>query len=186
MLVSGNDAAAAIAVHISGSMRRLRAYESKGRIARHERYPFRQPARVHKEEHYTTAHDMAKLAAYALQNEDFRAIVSKGSYNVPATNKDKDGYQLENSNKLVHTKSDSTDNYEYRYAIGIKTGDTDAAGRCLIAAAEKDGVTLFPYNMTTRFQLPFQACRGPVRLGFANFATVDASTLGLPATVDVR
>jgi D-alanyl-D-alanine carboxypeptidase (penicillin-binding protein 5/6) len=187
MLISGNDAAAAIAVHISGSTEAFAELmnQKAASLGMNDTH-FVNPHGVHKEDHYTTAHDMARLAAYALQNADFRAIVSKGSYNVPATNKDKDGYQLENSNKLVHTKSDSSDSYEYRYAIGIKTGDTDAAGRCLIAAAEKDGVTLVSvqYNdpdSNYRFKLAADL----FDWGFANFSTVDASTLGLPSTVDV-
>ena len=186
MLVSGNDAAAAIAVHIGGSIEAFaELMNQKAASLGMSNTHFVNPHGVHKDEHYTTAHDMAKLAAYALQNEDFRAIVSKGSYNVPATNKDKDGYQLENSNKLIHTKEGS-DSYEYRYAIGIKTGDTDNAGRCLVAAAEKDGVML----VSVQYDDPdsnyrFKLAADLFDWGFANFATVDASTLGLPSTVDV-
>lgn len=186
MLVSGNDAAAAIAVHISGSTEEFaNLMNQKAASLGMNDTHFVNPHGVHKEDHYTTAHDMAKLMAYALQNKDFRAIINKGSYNVPATNKDSDGYQLENSDKLIHTK-EGNDSYEYRYAIGGKTGDTDYAGRCLVAAAEKDGVTLVSvqYNdpdSNYRFKLAADL----FEWGFANFATADASTLGLPATVDV-
>ncbi len=187
MLVSGNDSAAAIAVHVGGSIEGFadlmnQKAASLGMTGTH----YVNPHGVHKEEHYTTARDMAKLASYALQNKDFRAIVSRGSYDIPATNKNHSGYHLENSNKLIHTKPDATDNYEYRYAIGIKTGDTDAAGRCLVAAAEKDGVTL----VSVQFNDPdsnyrFQLAASLFDWGFNNFTEVEASTLGLPSTVEV-
>ena len=186
MLVSGNDAAAAIAVHVGGSIEEfVNLMNQKAASLGMSNTHFVNPHGVHTEEHYTTARDMAKLMAYALQNEDFRAIIGKGSYNVPATNKDSDGYQLESSDKLIHTK-EGNDSYEYRYAIGGKTGDTDAAGRCLVTAAEKDGVTL----VSVQFNDPdsnyrFQLAADLFDWGFNNFTEVEASTLGLPATVDV-
>ena len=59
---------------------------------------------------------------------------------MPATNNNP-ARLLENSNRLIHTKED-TDNLEYAYANGIKTGDTAYAGRCLVASAQHDGVEL--------------------------------------------
>ncbi len=186
MLVSGNDAAAAIAVHLGGSiegfadMMNAKAV-SLGMTNTH----YVNPHGVHEDEHYTTARDMAKLAAYAIQNQDFRAIVSRGTFDVKPTNKDSDGYHLENSNKLVHTKADAN-SMEYRYAIGIKTGDTNRAGRCLVAAAEKNGITLVSVQFGDegadyRFTLAAEL----FDWGFANFSTIDASTLDLPKTVEV-
>lgn len=188
MMRSGNDAATAIAVHIGGSiegfadMMNAKAAEL-GMTNTH----FVNPHGMDKDDHYTTVADMAKLTAYALQNGDFRAIVGRTTRTVDGTNRHSSGYQLENSNKLIYTK-EGNESYEYRYAIGVKTGDTPKAGRCLIAAAEKDGVRLVSVQYgdfenegvegTYRFELAAQL----FNWGFENFTSVDASTLNLPAT----
>lgn len=57
-----------------------------------------------------------------MKNQAFRDIVSTETFEVPATNNNP-ARLLENSNRLIHTKED-TDNLEYAYANGIKTGDT--------------------------------------------------------------
>lgn len=142
MLVSGNDAAAAIAVHLSGSISgfadRMNAKAAElGMTGTH----FVNPHGVHNDDHYTTARDMAKLAAYALKNETFREIVSTASYSVEPTNLHAEARVLQNTNKLINTLDTDTESYLYEYAIGIKTGDTNKAGKCLVAAAEKDGAT---------------------------------------------
>lgn len=142
MLVSGNDAAAAIAVHLSGSISgfadRMNAKAAElGMTGTH----FVNPHGVHNDDHYTTARDMAKLAAYALKNETFREIVSTASYSVEPTNLHAEARVLQNTNKLINTLDTDTESCLYEYAIGIKTGDTNKAGKCLVAAAEKDGAT---------------------------------------------
>lgn len=190
MMRSGNDAAAAIAVHIGGSidgfadMMNAKAAEL-GMTNTH----FVNPHGMDKDAHYTTVADMAKLTAYALKNGDFRAIVSRTTRTIEGTNRRSSGYKLENSNKLIYTK-EGNDSYEYRYAIGVKTGDTPKAGRCLIAAAEKDGVRLISVQYgdfeeegvsgTYRFELAAKL----FDWGFKNFTTADASTLNLPTTLD--
>ncbi len=188
MLVSGNDAAAAIAVHIGGSISGFAdMMNQKAAELNMTNTHFVNPHGRHEEDHYTTAADMLKLTSYALQNEDFRAIVKKSVYDVPATNKDSDGYHLENTNRLVHTKADSTDkNMEYPYAIGIKTGETNQAGFCLVSAAEKDGVTF----VLVQFNAPDKDCRFSLSKelfdwAFSSYQTLDASTLGLPTQVEV-
>ena len=90
------------------------------------------PSGLHDDDHYSTACDMAVLAASALQNENFREICAQSSAQVCFGNPP---YQrwLKNSNKLL-TMDESV--------IGVKTGFTDEAGRCLVSAAERNGVTL--------------------------------------------
>ena len=143
MLVSGNDAAAAIAVHLAGSIEafadRMNSKAAElGMTSTH----FVNPHGVHNDDHYTTARDMARLTAYALKNEQFRSIVSTGSYTVDASNLRATPLTLENTNKLIHTLATDTESCLYEYAIGVKTGDTTMAGKCLVAAAEKDGATV--------------------------------------------
>ncbi|MEL7609548.1 MAG: D-alanyl-D-alanine carboxypeptidase family protein [Bacillota bacterium] len=185
LLVSGNDAGAAIAVHIGGSisgfvdMMNQKAQEL-GMTGTH----YMNPHGLHDEEHYTTARDMAVLARAAMQNETFRKIVGTKTYEVKPTNRDSDGYQLETSNKLRYTH-EGKQSYEYPYATGIKTGDTNQALRCLVASAEKDGVKLITVLLCDEDQdNRFTVAKNLFDWCFANCLKVDASTLGLPTTVD--
>ena len=92
-----------------------------------------------KEEHYSTAYDLALIARYAMQNETFREVVKTTSYSLPST----DSYSgqerhFNNTNNLI-----LPDNYYYyEYATGVKTGFTSQAGNCLIASAKKKMVIL--------------------------------------------
>ena len=141
MLSSGNDAADAIAVAIGGtiqdfvSMMNARAAEL-GMSGSH----FTNPNGVHNDNHYSTARDMAKLAAYAMNNPTFAEIVRTPSYTVPANSTRKEDLNLINSNFLLTSLGSSNyTSYPYEYCIGIKTGMTTKSGYCLVAAAEKDG-----------------------------------------------
>ena len=191
MLVSGNDAAAAIAAHISGSTDKfVELMNQKAAALNMTKTHWTCPEGRQNEEHYTTAADMAKLAIYAMnvspKSKDFRAIVDRKTYTISPTNKNKSGYQLESSDRLIYTKPSANSNVEYSYAIGIKTGETNEAGFCLVSAAEKDGLTLIlvqykAVDTDSRFTLARQL----FDWGFAHYKQVDASTLSLPTTVDV-
>ena len=190
MLFSGNDAAKAIAEHIGGSesgfagMMNDKAAQL-GMTGTH----FVKPNGLHKDEHYSTAYDMALLTRYAMRNETFRKIVSAATYNAAPTNKDSDGYQWYNSNRLLYTKEGEAD-YKYKYATGVKTGDTAAAGRCLVASAQKDGVELIlvlfgDYENKVKGEYRFINAAKFFDWGFANYASMDASALGLESTMQL-
>ena len=145
MLPSGNDAAIAIAEHIAGSTDAFAAMMNEKALSlgmTHSHF-----VTVHgkqNENHYTTVRDMALLTAYALKNSTFREIVSTKTYVAQSGPR---AINLLNSNRLlVDTPATETltnpASCLYEYAIGVKTGDTTAAGKCLIAAAERDGITL--------------------------------------------
>lgn len=127
MLASGNDAALAVAHCVSGSVEAF--VELMNETARHLgliHTHFVNPNGLDAEGHYSSAGDMAALAAYALQNQDFRRIVSTASITIG------DRY-LANHNKLLRMCEG---------CIGVKTGYTKAAGRTLVSAAVRDGMTL--------------------------------------------
>lgn len=140
MLVSGNDAGEAIAKRVAGSvsafvdMMNQKAQEI-GMTSTH----FTNPHGVQNENHYSTARDMAKLLAYALKNEDFVRIAQTRTYTVPANSIRTTELVLVNTDRLLNAVDGDPLQTVYPYAIGGKTGDTDAAGKCLVAAAEKDG-----------------------------------------------
>ena len=93
---------------------------------------------VHDEEHYTTAYDLSLIMAAALEHDLFRTVIATASYTVPATNLSDERFFF-NTNGLISNLYYS--GYVYDKCIGGKTGTTDPAGRCLVAAAE-DGDTL--------------------------------------------
>ncbi len=133
LLPSGNDAANAAAVRISGTMDDfVTKMNQRAAELGLEDTRFRNPSGLDAEGHYSSAYDMAKLCAVALENEDFRNICGLSKAQVSFGNPPYDRW-LENYNKLLT---------RYSCAIGVKTGFTEAAYRCLVSAAEKDGKTL--------------------------------------------
>lgn len=186
MLLSGNDSSRAIAEHIAGSESAFaELMNAKAQTLGMTGTHFVKPNGLHKDDHYTTAHDMALLTQYAMKNATFREIVKTSTYQVPPTNRDSDGYLLENTNKLIHTTKDDTNSYEYRYATGVKTGDTDQAGRCLVASASKDGVNLILVLFGDKGKYDrFENAAKFFEWGFANYATVTPSELGLASTLE--
>lgn len=141
LVYSANDAANVIAVRLAGS---LDAFAEKmnekaaelGCTGTH----FANPHGFHDDNHYTTPSDLAKIARYAMNNEKFREIVSTDMYTIQPTNKYKEIRYLSNTNHLVSRRRSAY--HYYKKAIGIKTGYTDEAGSCLVAAAA-DGDTEF-------------------------------------------
>lgn len=91
---------------------------------------------LHHEEHYTTAWDIFIMAREAMKDPEFRTIVSAVDYYVPETNLHAERHFYTTNALLTNWKYMG---YTYRYAIGIKTGSTSAAGQCLVSAAEKNG-----------------------------------------------
>lgn len=137
MLVSGNDAGAAIAIGLSGSIDGFaEVMNQKAQELGMTHTHFVNPHGLHDENHYTTAEDMAILLRAAMQNETFRTVFGTASYQRPATNKNANPPVMENSNRLISTKKG--EQYHYPYAIGGKTGYTDPAQGCLVASAKKE------------------------------------------------
>lgn len=132
MLESANDAAVAIACHISGSVDAfVEKMNAKACAIGMNHSMFQNPHGLPTDSHYSTARDLSKLMKYSLQNEVFCEVISTKTKNISAPN-EKTRY-LSNHNKLLRL---------YEDCIGGKTGFTKAAGRCLVSAAERDGKTL--------------------------------------------
>lgn len=133
LLASGNDAANTAAISIDGNIKSfaLRMNEKAAQIGMKNTH-FVTPSGLDDKNHYSTAYDLALLACYALRNPDFRKACSCVSAKLCYGNEPYIRY-LSNHNKLLKT---------YDGAIGIKTGFTKKSGRCLVSAAERNGVTL--------------------------------------------
>ena len=143
MLASGNDAAEAIAKHVGGSFDGfVELMNQKAAELGMTNTHFTNPHGVQNDDHYSTPRDMAKLMAYALKNEEFITIAETKTYSVAANSVRPTELVLHNTDRLlVKTEGDPIETV-YPYAIAGKTGDTDTAGKCLVAAAEKDGARL--------------------------------------------
>ncbi len=90
---------------------------------------------LHNASHYTTAYDLALLVRQALKNDTFVTIVSSRSHEVPPTNLTEKSRKLTSTNALINPLYNGA--YTYNKAIGVKTGSTNAAGKCLASAARK-------------------------------------------------
>ena len=128
MLPSGNDAALAIARHIGGSESRfMEMMNERVRTLGLQDSHFRNPHGLDEDGHYSTPYDLTMLARYGMQDGLF--------YNLSATKTwQGEGYTLNNLNKLLG---------QYPGADGVKVGFTDAAGRCLVASATRNGKRVF-------------------------------------------
>lgn len=138
LLPSGNDAANAAAVNVAGSIPAFaELMNRRAAVIGMRDTHFVNPSGLDADGHCTTAYDMALLAAEALKNPDFRAICSQkamtAEFGAPPQAR-----TLYNSNKLLKM---------YDGCIGVKTGFTDSARRCLVSAAERDGCTIIAVTL---------------------------------------
>lgn len=133
LLQSGNDAANVTAVKLGGSVENfIKMMNKRARQLGMNDTNFVTPSGLDDEEHYSTAYDMALLGSAAILNPDFRHISSQKQavvyYGNPPYRR-----VLTNHNKMLSY---------YDGCIGLKTGFTKKSGRCLVTAAERDGVVI--------------------------------------------
>ena len=130
ILASGNDCSVALAEHFGGYdsfIENMNKFVEKiGAKNTH----YVNPHGLDADGHYTTAYDLALITSYALKNDVFRDISLTKYATIPETNTHEKRY-LKNKNKLLF----SDDN-----CVGVKTGFTDNAGRCLVNASENEGM----------------------------------------------
>ena len=132
LLESANDAAAAIAFEVGGSIDGFcDIMNNKAKELNLKNTHFTNPHGLYDEEHYTTAYELALIARELLEHEELRKIVSTKKMTIGTS--DSTQRVLYNHNKMLSM---------YDGAIGVKTGFTKKSGRCLVSAAERDGLTL--------------------------------------------
>ena len=133
MLRSGNDAATAVAEAIAGDTETFAELMNERTASLGlKNSHFVNPSGLQDENHYSSAYDLAMITRQALQNDLFRKIVSSKTYQ--AERKGADAYKyFYNKNKTI---------FQYEGATGVKIGYTTAAGRCLVASAERNGTEL--------------------------------------------
>ena len=139
LLESANDAAVALAIATAGSLPAFAELmnEKATELGLKDTH-FTNPHGLYDEQHYTTARELAIITAEALNSDELREIFATKSATIPlGAKKDSDEREgkryLRNHNKMLSL---------YEGAIGVKTGFTKKTGRCLVSAAERDGMTL--------------------------------------------
>lgn len=158
MLQSGNDCVVALAVTVGGSVDKFAAMMNETAVkAGAENTHFVNPHGLHDDNHYTTARDLAKIAAYAMKNETFRKIVSAKRYTTSWKGRDYDRV-IVNKNKILST---------YEGGDGVKTGYTVKAGRCLVASATREGMNVIAVVLNCGPM--FEDCRALMDEAFSNF-----------------
>ncbi|MFJ5714400.1 D-alanyl-D-alanine carboxypeptidase family protein [Neobacillus sp. NPDC093127] len=144
MLPSGNDAARTIAIYIAKkqmgnpqvSEKKALDYfvammNKKAKEVGASDSNFMNPHGLHDPNHYSTAHDLGIIARTAMENLDFKEVVSSKIYSDKVIT-------FQNRNKLLDSRSP----FYFEGANGIKTGFTDEAGYCLVSSAERNGKKL--------------------------------------------
>ncbi len=133
MLWSANDAAQALAIGAAGTEEAF-VEKMNQRVAAMglQHTHFANPHGLHNEAHYTSAYDLAMIARAAMDNPEFRRIVTTESFVIHKLNGE-DNYTVHNRNTLLT---------QYEFADGIKTGYTKQAGNCIVASATQNGMQL--------------------------------------------
>ena len=161
ILNSGNDAATVLATTLAGDEATFVEWmnEYAARFGMNDTH-FSNPHGLDAEDHYSTAHDMARLMVEAMKNEEFREITHTRYISI-------DGFELYFHNKLLNM---------YEYCISGKTGYTVAAGRTLVTASEKDGHLLVAVTLNAPDDWNDQIAM--YEYGFNNYSLTDICTGG--------
>ena len=131
LLVSGNDAAVALAEYVGGSVEGFaKMMNEKAEELGLKDTHFVTPHGLDMQEHYTTALELAKMADYALNIKKFAQIVNTKNITISINGRSKN---LKNTNELLGNL----------YGVnGVKTGFTNGANRCLVTSVNRDGMNI--------------------------------------------
>lgn len=128
MLESHNDTAVALAEHVGGSVEGFAALmNKKAKELGCTRTNFVTPNGLDAAEHYTTAEELCKIAAYAIKNPEFLDIVGTPGHQFQEITTGR-SFMVSNKDRFLQM---------YDGAIGIKTGFTGNAGYCFVGAAKR-------------------------------------------------
>lgn len=140
MVESATDSAVVVAAHVGGSIPGfLQMMNAKAAELGCENTHYGNVHGLHDENTYTTARDIARLTAAALENEAFREMFETARYTMSATNKRPEAWNITTTNHMLNERNSK---YYDKRVTGGKTGATDQGGRCLTLTAEQDGMRL--------------------------------------------
>jgi len=167
LIRSGNDACVAIAEHIAGSEEQFVRFMNRKALALGaQNTNFVNTNGLPRQEHYSTAYDLAVMARYGLQIPQLQSITRQKETEIHFIEPDV-FMDVKNTNKLL---------WNYPYADGIKTGTTTAAGKCLVASATKEGRQLLVVVLNAPDR--FGDAKKLLEWGFENTETVRLADVG--------
>lgn len=146
MLASGNDCAVAIAEEVAGEEKFVAMMNDYARRCGAYNTHFVNPHGLDADGHYSCAVDMAIMTSKALDNPIFKEIVSTKYHSIEPTNVYQKRF-LKHKNRILFNDEN---------CVGVKTGFTDNAGRCLVSASEKDGMRVV--SVVLNCQPMFEEC----------------------------
>ncbi|MBR0092888.1 MAG: D-alanyl-D-alanine carboxypeptidase [Lachnospiraceae bacterium] len=172
MVGSANEVSNAIAEHVSGSIEAFAALmNERAATLSLTDTQFRNPNGLHEDGHYTSAHDLAIIAAAYFDHLTLAEIGGCARYHLhSATTQAKDFY-INNRHRCV------TGEVSLEGVIGGKTGFTDQAGDCLVTCAERDGVRLICVVLFEEAPAQYTDTVSLMEYGFKNFRKISARGL---------
>ncbi len=166
LLESANDAAAAIAIEVGGSIELFcNMMNEKAAELGLEDTNFKNPHGLYDEEHYTTAYELALIAKEVLKTEVIKKIVATKKMTVEP---------IEGSIRVLYNHNKLLSMYEG--ATGVKTGFTKKSGRCLVGSAMRDGLELITVTLNAPDDWNDHKCL--FDFGFENFSVIRIAKKG--------
>ena len=180
ILRSGNDAAIAVAEHVSGTEAAFvelmnQTAQKLGMSNTH----FVNAHGLHHDNHYTTARDLATLSYTAMKDETFRNIAGSVTYHMAATNVSNERTISTGHRIMLKNYDGKANSYYYEYITGIKSGHTDAAQYCYVGAAEKDGVELISVVLNSDRYNVWRDTKKLMEYGFSQYTHVTLTEMYL-------
>ena len=172
LLKSANEAANALAEHVSGSTEQFAELMNQkarelGCIDTH----FANPSGLNNPEHYTSAYDMALIARAAFSNPVFEEIDSTTYYKLPPNSINPEGLTIYPGHKMLKKSTP----FYYPGIIGGKTGYTTLAGNTLVTCAEKNDMKLIAVILKGTTPQYWTDTKRLLDFGFENFVSVKAA-----------
>ena len=178
---SANEAAYAIAEHVSGNLEDFASLMNKtakelGCINSN----FVTPNGIHDENHYTTAYDMALIAKAFFSDETLTKMSATTRFDVPVNEtQTREGIILTAKSQLHPGKP-----YSYSALVGTKTGYTDYARQTLVSCAEKNGLKLICVILKEEMPAQYTDTIELFNYGFDNFEAVHLNEIDNPYSID--
>lgn len=169
LLASANEVAYALAEHVGGSMDGFvdMMNDRASKIGCQNTH-FANSNGLPREDHYTSAYDLALIARECFANETFCKIASTAKYTIPPTNKQTEERPITNHHKMLPGFK-----YEYEGFIGGKTGYTEVARQTLVSCAERNGMRLICVVMKEEAPAQFTDTIELFDYAFSSFQTVN-------------
>lgn len=123
---------------------------------------------LHDDQHYTTAHDMARIAAAVYQHEAFRSIMQDLNYVIAPTPQQEEPRDLWQNHRMLMPDNE----YYYEYCRGGKTGYTDQSGTTLVTMADNGQMHLAAVVLADYGPLAYEDTRAMLDYAFGNFSKV--------------